>query len=332
MTLSVALCTHNGLPFVSEQVRSILHQSAPPTQIVLSDDASTDATVATVREIVARFRAERPHSPLQLTVLTNRVPLGVTANFQQAVNACTGDLIALCDQDDVWVPDRLERMTARFAADPALTLVHSDARLIDESGAPLGQTLSAAIGLSASERQAIHAGNALRVLLRRNVVTGATTVFRRSLLAAALPFPESWVHDEWLAVVAAITGRVDFLPEQLTDYRQHATNQIGAAKPTTAQKFGRLREKRSQRNQRMLKRANAFADRATPLAALAPDASARRIITDAAGKLAHERARSALPATRLLRVLPILGETFTGRYHRYGRARYDIVRDLVQPE
>lgn len=331
MTFSVALCSHNGAPYIAEQVRSILHQTTPPAQIVLSDDASSDATVATVRDIIARARAERPHLPLQLTVLKNDEPLGITANFQQAVAACTGELIALCDQDDVWAANRIELVSAQFAERPDLTLLHSDARLVDEHGDALGHQLFEAIRFTRSEMRAIRSGNALKVLLQRNVVTGATTVFRRGLLDAALPFPESWVHDEWLAVVAAVTGRVDFLTEPLVDYRQHGANQIGAEKPTMKQIADRLLQPRVERNATLLSRAQELADRAPQLTGDGAGKQRRDILNVAAAKLSHEQARSALPATRALRIVPVLRELLTGRYHRYGRARFDVVRDLLQP-
>lgn len=316
VTVSVALCTHNGERFIGEQVRSILRQTVPPQQLVLSDDASTDDTVA----VVERHLAEHPE--IELVVLRNSPALGVTANFEQAVRACTGELIALSDQDDIWLPDRLETMTAAFA-DPELSLLFSDAQLVDGEGEPLAHTLFESIRLTRRELREVQSGNALRTLLRRNVVTGATVLFRRSLLDHALPFPASWVHDEWLAIIAAITGRVDVVPAQLIEYRQHGGNQIGARKPTLADKVGRVTIGRAQRNERLVARAQALAEHEglpAEVAALAAD------------KLAHERVRQALPAARLLRVGPVLREALTGRYGRFGRARYDIVRDLLQPE
>lgn len=324
-TVSVALCTHNGLPFVREQIRSVLHQTAAPVQLVLSDDASTDGTVAAVREIVARFRAEQPTTSIQLTILENKAPLGVTANFQQAVLACTGELVALCDQDDVWVPNRLQRMAEEFSGRENLALLHTDARLVDGEGAPIGHTLFEAIGLTASERRRERAGDGLAVLLQRNVVTGATAVFRRSLLESASPFPASWVHDEWLAMIAALTAQLDLLTEPLIDYRQHGTNEIGAAKPTIADRLDRLRMSRGERNRRLLDRARALADRAAAL-----DGIAEPTLELLRGKVRHEEARSALPAARVLRILPVLRELASGRYHRFGRARFDVFRDLLQ--
>ncbi|HRN29445.1 MAG TPA: glycosyltransferase family 2 protein [Terrimesophilobacter sp.] len=325
LAVSVALCTRNGMPFIVEQLSSILHQSVPPRQLVVSDDASTDGTVTTVREQLARFRAERPDVALEVRIIENDPPLGVTANFEQAILACTGDIIVLSDQDDVWNEHRLARITEEFTEHPDLLLLHSDARLVDAAGAPLGESLSQGIGFSASEQGAVRDGRAFEVLLRRNVVTGATTAFRRSLVADAAPFPASWVHDEWLAMVAAVTGRVDFLPEQLVDYRQHGSNEIGAGTPSTADLWGRLREPRGERNARLLARSEALAERFTE-----PRVSAE-VTSAVQQKRVHERVRSGLPRMRVLRLWPVLREWMSGRYSRYGRARYDVVRDLVQP-
>lgn len=335
-SVSVALCTYNGERFVAEQLRSILHQTLMPAQVVVSDDGSSDATVQIVKDVFARFGAEHSVSKHNgskhngsapvLTVLRNDHALGVTANFQQASLACTGDLIALSDQDDLWVPDRLERMVAQFVSNSNLTLLHSDARLVDDNGTPLGGNLSEAIGFSTAEQRRIHSGHALDVLLRRNVVTGATTVFRRSLLESAVPFPPTWVHDEWLAMIAAITGRVDFLPEELTDYRQHASNQIGATKPTLGDKVSRVREPRAERNSRLLARAQSLEIRLGEISGVS-----NRVRGSAEEKRRHEQARSALPKNRVLRIVPVLWHALRGGYSRFGRARYDILRDLLQP-
>jgi glycosyltransferase involved in cell wall biosynthesis len=113
-SISVALCTHNGERFITEQVRSILAQSYPPAELVLSDDASSDRTVAVATAIVEEHN--RDHGDVRLVVMENRPALGVAANFAQAIAACTGDLVALSDQDDRWAPERLERGRAwRFS-------------------------------------------------------------------------------------------------------------------------------------------------------------------------------------------------------------------------
>lgn len=318
-TVSVALCTHNGERYVVEQVRSILRQTELPTQLVVSDDASTDSTIA----LVEREVADHLGDPVELVVLRNSAALGVTANFAQAVSACTGELVVLSDQDDVWLPDRVSTMVDTFASDESLTLLFSDAQLIDGTGEPLRDTLFESIRFTGAEQREVHAGRALDTLLRRNVVTGATVMFRHQLLDAALPFPASWVHDEWLAVMAAITGRVDFVAAQLIEYRQHGGNQIGARKPTLRDKLDRVSSPRAERNQRLEARAHALLERVQGLGG--------EIESLAAAKLAHEQRRRSYPGPRARRLLPVLRTALSGGYRRFGRGRYDVVRDLLQP-
>ncbi|MDJ0337568.1 glycosyltransferase family 2 protein [Cryobacterium sp. PH31-O1] len=327
MSVSVALCTYNGAAYLAEQLDSILNQTVLPGQIVVSDDGSTDASLAIARRVVSDWLRENPSSALDLIVLQNAKALGVTANFEQALAACTGDLIALCDQDDVWLPQRLERMTAEFDRRPGLLLLHAEARLVDAVGNPLGLTLLQTLGVSDADRAGVHEGHAFDALLRRNIVTGATMMVRRELVAAATPFPAAWVHDEWLAMVAAATGMVDLLDEPLTDYRQHGNNQIGVTTLDASGKLGRLRAPRTARNARLLARSEALQHRAS---GFEPAASAAVLaLIDA--KLTHERMRSALSQHRLLRVAPIVRGWRRGDYTRFGLGLQDVLRDLVQP-
>ena len=235
VAVSVALCTHNGARFVADQLRSILEQQPPPDEVVVSDDASTDATVEVVRAEFGRSAPER----VRLTVLENPAALGVSRNFEQALAACSGELIALSDQDDVWLPGRLSTAVARFEAEPELLLIHGDAILIDEHGSALGGLFDS-LDATRWELGTIEAGRALDTLIRRNLVTGATTMIRRRLLELARPFDDAWVHDEWLAIIAASAGGVGVLRRPLIEYRQHGANVIGARKLNVGQKAGRL--------------------------------------------------------------------------------------------
>ena len=262
-------------------------------------------------------------------VLENAHPLGVVGNFQQAVTATRGDLIALSDQDDRWLPGRLERMAARFDADPSLLFLHTDARLIDDVGAATGtHALRVAGGRRAPTAKPVHAGEAFRVYLRRNLATGATVVFRRSLLEAALPFPEEWVHDEWLAIIAAAVGHVQVMREATIDYRQHGANEIGVAEPTLRHKLRRILEPRAGRYQVLADRFAVLASRLETLGDAVPD----RYVTAARAKARFESRRAAMPANRLRRAAAVLRLARTGDYARYAsRGRADILRDLVQP-
>lgn len=320
-SISVALATYNGERFVAEQVRSILSQSRRPDELVVADDGSTDATLDVIRATHAASG-----QGTQLRVLEQGRRLGVTKNFERAVAACTGELIALSDQDDVWHVDRLVAAQASFEARPDLLLQHSDARLVDADGGPLGIGLLEALWVSGAERNAIHRGDAFSAYLRRNLVTGATVTFRASLLRSAMPFPSSWVHDEWLAAIAAAVGEVELVEEPLIDYRQHGANQIGATKPTLRYRVSRMLEDRGDRYERLALRAEALATRLADLPV--PES----MLAAARDRARFDRVRASLPRRRLARLGTVLSEHRAGSYRRLSsQGALDVVRDILQP-
>jgi len=324
--VSVALCTRNGQRFIAEQIDSILNQSVLPTEIVISDDASSDDTIPAAEAAVERWRAEHNGQAVEVRILSNAVPLGVAGNFEQAIAATTGEFIILADQDDVWRPDRVELALAAFDRRPDTLLVHADARLVDGEGHRLDDSLFSAYDVNAGVITAIREGRAFEVLARRTIVTGATTMIRRRLADLAMPFPSGWVHDEWLAIVASAFQGVAVIDEQIIDYRQHGGNAIGASTLSFLGKLRRMLEPRTDRNRRLLDRAGALADRFAVMPLL--DVS---FVEASAEMLAHEIARSALPAARIRRLVPVARELRTGRYSRFGRGPADAVRDLLQP-
>ncbi|MFC4222946.1 glycosyltransferase [Lysinibacter cavernae] len=327
-TVSVALGTYNGAAYLETQLLSILTQTRPVSQIVLSDDNSSDDSVAIAKAVVGRHN-ERGGAPVQLVVLENSVNLRVTKNFEQAIRACTGDLVLLSDQDDTWHPTKVSRLTEVLFSPTgqAPLLAFTDARLVDERGHPLGLTLFEAIEVSASERAEVASGRAFEALLRRNLATGATVAFRRELLTHALPIPEEWVHDEWLAVIAAAVGSVAIVDEPLVDYRQHGANVIGARQQSFWQKLRKLVKPRRDRNRRLFDRARTLAPRLQDLEGVSDE---RRLA--AQQKLEHETVRIRLPRSRFGRIRPILRELKTGRYSLYDYGKKDAVRDFLQPD
>lgn len=316
--VSVALCTRNGARYLPEQLESICGQDLRPREIVLSDDDSSDGSVA----IAERALGGR----IPLTVLNHRPPLGVARNFESALRACQGRLIALCDQDDVWHPGRLRRMVAEFEARPDLLLLHTDARMVDGALNPLGYTLFDALQVRAEEMAAIRRGNAFEVFLRRNLVTGATTMLRRSLLDVALPVPSAWIHDEWLGAVAAAIGLVDVLPETTIDYRQHGGNQIGAQRLAFHEKLASCFEVRGTKHQLRWHRAEELLQHLRQLNEQVPAPYLEALVE----KVAHQRFRAELPSSRWLRPWPIVLELLRGRYSRFSRLVQAITQDLCE--
>ncbi len=326
--VSVALCMHNGAAFIREQIRSICRQTHAPSEIVISDDASTDDGVEIAKAAFDECARENADQRIEIVLLQNPKALGVTRNFEQAATHCRGELVMLCDQDDAWHPHRLARLRAEFERRPELLLLHSDARLVDARNRSLGGSLFHALEVRPAELACIHDGRAFDALLHRNLVTGATAVFRRSLLDHALPFPEEWLHDEWLAIIAAAVGRVDVLEEELIDYRQHDHNQIGARRESFLQKVQRaLMPSGDSQSQMAVKAEKLLAQ----MLRLVGQVEVEKIglVFD---KLEHQRFRAQLPNSRLARILPIAHEALKGHYARVGRGGKGIVRDLLQPK
>jgi hypothetical protein len=180
--------------------------------------------------------------------------------------------------------------------------------------------------VSTGEREAIHGGRGLQVLIRRNVVTGATLLFRRELLAAALPLGEHWVHDEWLAAVAAGLGRLDLLEDQLIDYRVHGANAIGVARPTLGNRLRQLLVQRGDRYERFAARSLELLERLDTVGAPGD------VLLLVQAKREFELRRAAYPAGRGRRIFPVLRNAARGGYATLSsQGRVDIVRDLIQP-
>lgn len=315
------MATFNGARYVAEQVHSILDQEVLPDELVVSDDGSDDDTLDVIRAVFSG----RSETSVALKVVAG-THSGVTGNFERAIRATSGDHIFLCDQDDRWHPDRILAVEVMFEQDANLEFVHADAELIDGVGNPLGTRLLDALGVTAQERSAIHSGRALEVFIRRNVATGAASAFRKTLLQRALPFPSQWVHDEWLATLAAAAGTLALLEQPVTDYRQHGANEIGVSTQTLGYKLGRMLEPRNDH----------YAALAARFARLQDRMRDEHLTADAEGllreKVEFESARADYPKVRIARLRPVLSQVRRGRYRMLSsQGSMDVLRDLVQP-
>ncbi len=223
---SVALCTYNGATHLQAQLDSIAAQTQAVDEIILCDDGSRDATVAIATAAQARG--------LPLHIYRNARRLGFVGNFAQAIARCSGAIIFLCDQDDVWYPHKVATLMDHFETDPATLLLFSDADLVNAHLEPLGWRLWQALPHPPTAQPSFNE------LMRHHWITGATCAFRRPLASLALPFPDTMVHDAWLGLVASAFGQVHAIPEPLIAYRQHGHNQIGLAPRTSIGKIKKL--------------------------------------------------------------------------------------------
>lgn len=225
MSISIALCTYNGGKFLAEQLDSIAQQSLLPYELVVCDDRSSDGTL----EILETFK-EKAKFPV--LIHRNENNLGSTKNFEKAIHHCSGEIIFLSDQDDIWKPQKIERLSQALRDNPDAGYVFSDAELVDENLTPLDLKLWETIGFFTDIRENFSGPNQFKILFQKKIVTGATMAIRKDICERAVPFPTkfNWIHDGWLALVSTATGARGIpIPETLIQYRQHDSQQIGTA-------------------------------------------------------------------------------------------------------
>jgi Glycosyl transferase family 2 len=334
---SVALCTYNGARHVGEQLASFAAQTRPPGELVVCDDRSTDETVRVVEEFAASASF-----PVRLFV--NERNLGSTKNFGRAIELCECELIALSDQDDVWLPSKLERLEDEFVRAPGALAVFSDATVADEELRPTGRGLWESVRISPGELVRVGAGRGVGDLLRGSTVTGATLAFRARLRELALPVPTDLplIHDAWLALLAACAGGVRPVAEPLVLYRQHGAQQVGALARNEA--AGGLDALAAGAALDALNRANPY-DSALAVAraararlaesrarglSLATGPRVASALAELDARIEHMEARRALlPRARLRRAPSVLKELLTLRYHRYSNGVASAAKDLL---
>jgi glycosyltransferase involved in cell wall biosynthesis len=207
LRVSVALCSYQGEEFIQQQLESILRQSRPIDELIVSDDLSTDRTVDIVREVIRGHQG-----PVQHTVCVNRERLGIRKNCEAALARTTGDIIFLSDQDDVWADTRVEAMLARFRRDPAVCLAYANAVITDSALRPSNTFLWPGVHRELDTRSAV----------RRIGICSCAMAFRASLKAFVIPIPVTWWHDHWIACGAFALGKVDCIPMPLMYYRRHS--------------------------------------------------------------------------------------------------------------
>ena len=211
-TVSVALTTYNGSAYLREQLDSIYSQDYPLHEVFAVDDGSTDGTRAILEEYGARNG---------LLWYLNESKLGFIKNFERALSLCTGDYIALADQDDVWKAHKVSLLVREM--DKGYSLAASDAEVTDATGAVIAPSLRKMY------RAPLPVGNAqFKTLVYTNFVTGCTALITRELRDFAAPFPPACrVHDWWLAVAATRLRGIAYMKTPLVRYRLHGKNTLG---------------------------------------------------------------------------------------------------------
>lgn len=218
---SVALCTYNGEKYIREQIDSILEQSLKVDEIVVCDDGSTDQTLNILSEYENKF-------PDIFKIHLNEKNLRSVKNFEKAISLCSGEIIFLSDQDDVWENNKVKIFSDFFEDNQNVDVVCSNGFIIDENS--LQQNLYTVWDVPnflSENKKEIDYFKIFATI--GNFATGASMAIRKSFINQVLPFPtvEGLHHDEWIALVSSEQKNFAFINEKLFSYRIHSEQQVG---------------------------------------------------------------------------------------------------------
>lgn len=322
-TISIAMCTFNGADYLQEQLVSIVKQTRLPDELVVCDDGSTDSTL----QILDEFKKKVLFSVI---IHCNKKRLGATKNFEKVITLCEGEIIALCDQDDVWLPQKLEKIEELFKEHPNAGYIFSEGIIVNEKLQPLNFTLWDRFLFTKTARKRFEQGhqNQVEILIHHNVVTGATMAFRKNIKDLILPIPEEWVHDEWIALLASAVGvKGIFIDEPLIKYRLHNRQLIGIGSNKKLNLIEKLQKAYNTKSE-------VYKVNAERLIYILDQLNLTNKVTKEANKLfkekiTHLQARQWLhDHSRWKRPSRVFIELLNGRYHRFSNGWKSVVKDL----
>lgn len=203
--ISVCMATYNGEKYVSEQLDSILSQISDADEVIIQDDNSKDGTVSVILN----------YADSRIKIEVNEVNMGVVRTFEAAIKRSTGDHIFLSDQDDIWLPTKVSECMNEFDKSPKITVVVSDAYVIDADRNLLYR----------SYYEMLNSGSGTIKNFRKNTFIGCCMALKREVAIQALPIPiRSRSHDAWLGLIGGLMGEVRFIASPLIYYRRHYSN------------------------------------------------------------------------------------------------------------
>lgn len=322
-SVSIAMTTYNGSAHVREQLESLASQSRLPDELIVCDDVSSDDTVSQLEAFAAR-------APFTVRVQRNPVNLTTTPNFEQAIGMCSGDIILLADQDDVWLPEKVAAVSEHFEAHPCVGALFCNGQVCDESLQSLGHDMWEAQWFHPSQQRAVRAGRATEVFAKHVVASGNTLAFRGRYKSLVLPFPV--LHDcadAWIAFLVAAVSDFHILDRELIQYRIHGKNQFGMHRHSLREQLERARwQITSGIFDHGIRLFSAIEERLTGQTEPQFQASAETLAL-VRGKIDHYTIRDGMTRGVFHRLPLIAREALAGRYGRYSYGLKSVAQDLV---
>ena len=229
--VSVCIATYNGEKYIKEQLDSILNQTYHNIEIIIQDDASTDNTI----DIIKNYKNQK------IQLFQNPNNLGYIKNFETLIQRANGDYIALCDQDDIWVESKIEKLLQNIHS---FSLIYSNSLLIDKEAKSLNRTLSQHL-----KNNFITSHHPLNFLYD-NSVSAHSILFKKELKPYLVNFPTQLYFDQYIAMVGASQKGIHYINKPLVHYRQHETNTLKkiATKKSLLQKIKTKLDKKNNIN------------------------------------------------------------------------------------
>ena len=219
--IEVVMPTYNGVLFIEEQISSIFQQTLRPYRLLVRDDGSTDGTLLLLERLKLIYGS-------WLVIMSCGLNKGCKSSINSLLSHTTADYVALSDQDDVWLVDKMELAYAEIIRAETQNgkevpiLIHTDLKIV-------GSNLEEYYGSFMCRQHLDPFLNSPHCLALTNIVTGCTMLINRPLINKALPIPsQALVHDWWIALVASVFGKIIYIPISTILYRQHSNNLIGA--------------------------------------------------------------------------------------------------------
>lgn len=331
LRISVAMATYNGGRYICEQLESLAAQTRTPDELVISDNSSDDRTIDLARGFAQRLR-------FPVHILRNDRNLGLIGNFDRAVAACTGDIIFLCDQDDVWLPRKIAETVGALARHPSAGMAISNSELADQNLRPMGCTQYTSHNTHYPRYERVYGAGvaAVRFLIEIGGALGHTMAFRRTLrlVSPVADITRDCPHDAVRGILAASLYDVVALPTCLTLYRRHP-GQVTSFRETPPLPSERLRRRLHAifvDHDRTAGRRRQFArDMRTVAAGLESAGADPSVVQFLEGKARLAEFQANLPRSRLARVAPVFAILSAGQDSMYGNGLVTALRDLVIP-
>ena len=232
-TIDILLATYNGEKYLKEQIESILNQTYSNIRLIISDDCSTEKT----KEIIKAYE-EKDNRIISYFHEKN---LGYVKNFEFLLSKVENEIYMLSDQDDVWLPTKVEHTYEKLKETDA-DLVFTDLEVVNEKLETIYPSFNDFMLLSRKIKKYLHS---YRLQYLYNCVTGCTLMSKKKFIKMILPIPTQSkyaIHDTWIACTVANNGKMEYLDEKTIKYRQHGNNQVGTDK--ISHKFSKLQQVR----------------------------------------------------------------------------------------